>query len=73
MKKLWLALALFVCLSIAPAQAQNTQVTSAYCNKSFQVNQAAVALTKIVSGVFGQTIGLCGFAISGGAAVSTAW
>lgn len=42
------------------------------CNKIFQVSQGAVALTKVISGVVGQSIGLCGFTFAAGAATGTA-
>lgn len=41
------------------------------CNKIFQVNQGAVALTKILTGVAGQHFEICGYTISAGAAAST--
>jgi len=66
---LWLGLLL---LSVVPAQAQSTIGGPAYCNKYFQVNQAAVALTKVISGVAAQSIQLCGWSLSGGAAAATA-
>src|SRR5258705_10615226 len=70
MKKL--SLALLVWLGLAcPAFPQQTDRPPIYCTRYFQVNQAAVALTKIVSGTSGQSIGVCGYTLSGGAAVST--
>jgi hypothetical protein len=42
------------------------------CNQTFQVSQAAVALTKIVSNVSGKQISICGWALNAGAAAATA-
>jgi hypothetical protein len=42
------------------------------CDMIFQVSQAATARTKIVSGVTGQSISVCGWTYNSGAATSTA-
>lgn len=65
MKKILLLLLALVLASPVAAQQSDT------CNKYFQVNQGATALTKVISGVAGQAIRLCGIALSGGAATST--
>lgn len=70
MVKLALSL-IFAFLLSAGAQAQ-TGASPIACNQVFQVSQAAVALTKIVSGTATQQITLCGWAINGGAATGTA-
>jgi hypothetical protein len=70
MRKLSAALLLFFGL-VSAALAQQTDRPPLYCTSEFQVNQAAVALTKIISGTSGQSIGICGVALSGGAAAST--
>ena len=69
-----LALALGVLYLGAPfaARAQSTISGAAFCNRYYQTNQAAVALTKVISGVAGQSIQLCGWSLSGGAAASSA-
>jgi len=41
------------------------------CTNTFQVSQGAVALTKIVSGVSGKTINVCGYVGNAGAAAGT--
>lgn len=71
MKKLGAALLIYFGLASA-ALAQNTQVTPAFCNKTFSVNQGAVALTKVVSGSANKSIQLCGWGVSSGAATGTA-
>src|SRR5215471_8260097 len=58
-------------LAVGPAGAQDTRTTPSWCNKTFSVNQGAVALTKVISGVANQSIQLCGVSASGGAAAST--
>lgn len=68
MKKLLLALL----LALASAVPAASQPAVDGCNKIFTVNQAAVALTKIISGVAGQTISICGVSVSAGAAVGSA-
>jgi len=68
MRKLLLAL-LLVLASAVPAAAQPPG--GIVCNKFFAVSQAAVVLTKIISGVAGQNISLCGFVYNSGAATST--
>jgi hypothetical protein len=71
MKRLLLAL-LLALASAVPAASQPTAVSNLVsCNKTFQVNQGAVALTKIISGIANQNISICGFMLSGGAAAST--
>ncbi len=70
MKKLGLALLIWLGL-FASALAQQTDRPPIYCTQEFQVNQGATGLTKIVSGVSGKSIGVCGYTLSGGAAVST--
>lgn len=71
MKKL--ALGLFaLLLAFSPARAQNTiGPLGIGCNKSFQVSQAAVALTRVVTAA-GQTISWCGWVLNAGAAAATA-
>lgn len=68
MRKLALSLLALLCLSVA-AHAQGGQPI--ICNKFFQVSQGAVALTKVVSGVAGSSISLCGWAANAGAAAAT--
>ena len=68
MKKLAL---LALLLSCGAAQAQVVGGQQIVCNKTFQVSQAATALTKIISGVSGTTINLCGWAANAGAATAT--
>ena len=70
MKRLSAALLLYLGLASA-ALAQSTISTPAFCNKTFQVSQGAVALTKVVSGVAAQSIQLCGWAAAAGAATGT--
>src|SRR5882672_3459441 len=70
MRKLSAALLLYLGLASA-ALAQQTDRPPIYCTKFFQANQGAVALTKQVSGISGQSIGVCGYALYGGAAAST--
>ena len=67
MKKLALSLLALLCLSVA-AQAQPIGGQQIICSKTFQVNQGAVALTKIISGIAGQNISICGFVADAGAA-----
>lgn len=70
MKKLALSLLAFLWLAgAAQAQVGPPQIA---CNKIFQVSQGAVALTKVVSGVAGQSITICGWALNAGAAAGTA-
>lgn len=57
---------------LALATSANAQPAVNGCNKIFQVNQAAVALTKIISGVAGQHIDICGWSLNAGAAAGTA-
>src|SRR5262245_8506605 len=70
MKKLALS---FLALSLlgGVAQAQIVGGQAVVCNQTFQVSQAAVALTKVISGVAGKTINICGFTIAAGAATGT--
>src|SRR5262245_10559893 len=70
MKKLALSI-LALSLLGGVAQAQPAGGQQIICNKTFQVNQGAVALTKIISGVSGTTINICGWSASAGAAAST--
>lgn len=70
MRKLALSLLALLCLSVA-AHAQSIGSQPIICNKFFQVSQGAVALTKIVSGVAGSSISLCGWAANAGAAAAT--
>lgn len=70
MKKLLLALGLWL-VAIAPAWAQAVGGQPVICNNRFQVSQGAVALTKIVSGVTGTQITICGYAANAGAAAAT--
>lgn len=68
MKKL-----LFILLGLAlaaPAFAQNLSPGVLVCNRTFQVSQGAVALTRIIQ-ASGQVISLCGWTINTGAAAST--
>lgn len=71
MRYLWLALFL-LCLGIAPARAQSVGPAPLYCNSSFQISQAAVALTRIVTNVPNKQISICGWALNTGAAAATA-
>lgn len=68
MKKLLLAL-LLALASAVPAASQ--PVGGITCNKFFAVSQGATVLTKIISGVAGQNISVCGFVYNSGAATST--
>lgn len=70
MKKLIIAGALLALASSAFAQSIGPPLIG--CSKYFQVSQGAVALTKVISGVVGQSINLCGWAINAGAAAGTA-
>lgn len=70
MKNLIAALLLWLGLASA-ALAQQTDRPPLYCISTYQVNQAAVSITKIISGVSGKSIGICGYTLAGGAAVST--
>jgi len=70
MKKLLLALTLILLASV-PAAAQGG-AQPVICNKMFAVSQGATAITKIISGVSGQSISICGFVYNSGAATSTA-
>src|SRR4029077_13012621 len=72
MKRLLLAL-LLALASAVPAAAQPTPGSGQLilCNKTFQVSQGAVALTKIVSGTLGTSINICGFSANAGAATAT--
>lgn len=71
MKKLGLALLLAI-WALAPAQAQVVGPAPIVCNSTFQVSQAATALTEIVAGVAGKQISVCGWALNTGAAAATA-
>lgn len=71
MKKLLLALLLALATAV-PAAAQTGGGQPVICNKIFTVNQGAVALTKVISGVAGDSISICGWTLSGGAAASSA-
>jgi hypothetical protein len=68
MKKLLLAL-LLVLASAVPVASQPAVFG---CNKVFSVNQAAVALTRILTGVSGQHIDICGLSLNAGAAAGSA-
>lgn len=73
MKKLGLALGLlFTAWALAPAQAQTVGQAPIACNASFEVSQAAVALTKIITHASGKQISICGWAYNTGAAAGTA-
>lgn len=71
MRKLLLALLLALASAVPAASQQFGPGPIIGCNKYFQVNQGAVALTKIVSGIANQSISICGYSLSGGAAAST--
>lgn len=71
MRKLLLAL-LLALASAVPAAAQGGGAQPTVCNKFFAVSQAATALTKIITGVAGQNISVCGVVLNSGAAASTA-
>ena len=71
MKKSLISL-LCLLLSLSPAFAQATDRTPAYCNKFFQIVQTASPIPKVIPGVSFQQIQLCGWALSGGAAVASA-
>lgn len=71
MKKLLLAL-LLALASAVPAASQPGSAQPTICNKFFAVSQGATALTKIISGVAGQNISICGIVLNSGAATSTA-
>lgn len=71
MLRLSAAVLLYLGLATA-ALAQSTISTPAFCNKTFEVNQGATAVAKVVSGVANQAIQLCGWALNSGAATSTA-
>ncbi len=68
MKKLLLALL----LALASAVPAASQPAINGCNKIFTVNQAAVAITRILTGVAGQHFEICGISVSAGAAVGSA-
>ena len=70
MKKLLLAL-LLALASAVPAASQPGSAQPVICNKFFAVSQGATALTKIISGVLGQNISICGIVYNSGAATST--
>lgn len=70
MKKLLLAL-LLALASAVPAASQPGSAQPTICNKFFAVSQAATVLTKIISGVAGQNISVCGIVYNSGAATST--
>lgn len=70
MKKLLLALAL-VLASAVPAASQPGSAQPTICNKVFVVSQGATAITRIITGVAGQNISICGFVYNSGAAAST--
>lgn len=67
MKKLLLAL-LLALASAVPATAQPAVFG---CNKIFTVNQAAVAITRILTGVAGQHFEICGLSAAAGAAAGS--
>ncbi len=71
MKKLLLAL-LLALASAVPAAAQGGGAQPTICNKYFAVSQGATAQTKIISGIAGQNISVCGIVYNSGAATSTA-
>jgi hypothetical protein len=71
MRKLFAAIFIYLGLTIA-ALAQTVGPVPIYCNKSFQVSQGAVALTKIVSNISSKQISICGWALNAGAAAATA-
>jgi hypothetical protein len=60
---------LLVLASAVPAASQPAVFG---CNKVFSVNQAAVSITKILSGVAGQHFEVCGLSVSAGAAAGSA-
>jgi hypothetical protein len=66
-----LLLALLLALVAVPAAAQPIGLGQT-CNKTFAISQAATVLTKIISGVAGQNISVCGIVLNSGAAASTA-
>lgn len=68
MRKLLLA-SLLALASAVPAASQPAPFG---CNKIFQVSQAAVALTRVITGAVGQSIGLCGYMFAAGAATGSA-
>jgi len=72
MKRLLLAL-LLALASAVPAASQPSPGSGQVivCNKFFQVSQGAVALTKIISGISGTSISICGWAAGAGAATAT--
>lgn len=68
MKKLLLASA----LALASAVPAASQPAPFGCNKIFTVSQAAVAITKVISGAVGSSISICGFTYAAGAATGAA-
>jgi hypothetical protein len=54
-----------------PAKGQVVGGQPLICTKTFQVSQGAVALTRIVTGVSGQVISICGWDVNAGAAAGT--
>lgn len=58
--------------SASPALAQTVGPAPILCNQSFEVSQAAVALTKIVSNVANKQISVCGWSVNAGAAAGAA-
>jgi len=68
MRHLLLAL-LLVLASAVPAAAQPPV---AGCNQLFSVNQAAVSITRILTGVAGKHFEICGLSVSAGAAAGSA-
>lgn len=71
MRKL-IAASIFYFGLILAASAQTVGPPPILCNQSFEVSQAATALTKIVSNVSGKQISFCGWAFNSGAATSAA-
>lgn len=71
MRKLPLLLVGALVALASPTQAQVVGGQQIVCNQTFQVSQGAVALTKIISGIAGRTISICGWAASAGAAAGT--
>ena len=64
-----LALSFIALLALCgTAQSQGVGGPSIVCNQTFQINQGAVALTKIISGIAGRSISICGWTADAGAA-----
>ena len=64
-----LALSFIALLALCgTAQSQPVGGQQVICNQTFQVNQGAVALTKVISGIAGRQISICGWSADAGAA-----